>query len=90
MKNEQKNWGIADLLDYDYFLYLDEKDRGLIDGKQVVLVDDVISTGSTLKGMQHVVDEAGGHINQIAAVFTEGNADWSDIVALGNLPVFVE
>lgn len=71
-------------------LYLDEKDRGLIDGKQVVLVDDVISTGSTLKGMQRVVDEAGGHINQIAAVFTEGNADWSDIVALGNLPVFVE
>jgi adenine phosphoribosyltransferase len=31
-------------------LFLDEKDRGLIEGKRVVLIDDVISTGSTLKG----------------------------------------
>src|SRR5436309_821079 len=41
-------------------LYLDEKDRKLLDGKRVVLVDDVISTGSTLEAMRKVVEEAGG------------------------------
>lgn len=71
-------------------LYLDEKDKALIKGKKVVLVDDVISTGSTLKGMENVVEQAGGTIVKIAAVFTEGDADWSHIVALDNLPVFVE
>lgn len=69
-------------------LYLDEKDQRLIEGKQVILVDDVISTGSTLNGMETVVTKAGGEIIRIAAVFTEGDADWSHVLALGNLPVF--
>jgi adenine phosphoribosyltransferase len=71
-------------------LYLDEKDKALIEGSKVVLVDDVISTGSTLKGMENVVLQAGGEIAKIAAVFTEGDTDWSHIVALGNLPVFTD
>lgn len=71
-------------------LYLDEKDTGFIKNKKVVLVDDVISTGSTLKGMENVVMQAGGEIVTTAAVFTEGDANWSNIVALANLPVFAE
>lgn len=71
-------------------LYMDEKDTTFIKGKKVILVDDVISTGSTLKGMQALVAQAGGDILKTAAVFTEGDADWNHIVALGNLPVFVE
>lgn len=71
-------------------LYLDEKDIALIRNKHVVIVDDVISTGSTLKGMEQVVAAAEGHISQIAAVFTEGDADWSRVMAMGNLPVFVD
>ena len=71
-------------------LYLDEKDKAFIQNKKVVLVDDVISTGSTLKGMENVVVNAGGEIVKIAAVFTEGDADWSHIIALANLPVFTE
>lgn len=71
-------------------LYLDEKDRELIQGKRVILIDDVISTGSTLRGMEELISLAGGQISAIAAVFTEGDADWSHIVALGNLPVFAE
>jgi adenine phosphoribosyltransferase len=70
-------------------LYLDEKDRDLLHGKRVIIIDDVISTGSTLQGMQLVVDKAGGEIVAQAAVFTEGDrAKWQDIVALGHLPVF--
>src|SRR5690606_25756932 len=40
-------------------LILDEKDRELIKNKRVVIVDDVISTGSTLQGMRMVLDKAG-------------------------------
>ena len=71
-------------------LYLDEKDHHLIHGTNIILVDDVISTGSTLKGMQSVIDAAGASTAAVAAVFTEGDADWSHVVALGNLPVFIE
>jgi adenine phosphoribosyltransferase len=70
-------------------LYLDETDRQVVAGKRVILVDDVISTGSTLKGMESLVGQAGGRVVQVAAVFTEGDGDWSHVVALGNLPVFV-
>ncbi|MCO5198976.1 MAG: adenine phosphoribosyltransferase [Anaerolineae bacterium] len=71
-------------------LYLDEKDRNTVRGKHVIIVDDVVSTGSTLKAMESVVDAADGHVSEIAAVFTEGDADWSHVVALANLPVFID
>lgn len=69
-------------------LYLDEKDRPLLSGKRAILVDDVVSTGSTLEGMEQIVRQANGKVSRVAAVFTEGEADWSHVVALGNLPVF--
>jgi adenine phosphoribosyltransferase len=70
-------------------LYLDEKDRMLVTGKKVVLVDDVISTGSTLQGMRLVLDKAGARVVAESAIFTEGErAQWERIVALGHLPVF--
>lgn len=71
-------------------LFMDEKDQALIDGRQVIIVDDVVSTGSTLEGMTKVVEAARGRVSQIAAVFTEGNGDWSHVLALGNLPVFTD
>ena len=70
-------------------LHLDEKDRALVNGKKVVLVDDVISTGSTLQGMRLVLDKAGARVVAESAIFTEGErAQWEQIVALGHLPVF--
>ncbi|MGQ0602958.1 MAG: phosphoribosyltransferase family protein [Anaerolineales bacterium] len=70
-------------------LYLDEKDRELIAGKRVVLVDDVISTGSTLQGMRLVLDKAGASVVAEAAIFTEGErSQWENILALGHLPLF--
>lgn len=70
-------------------LFLDEKDQTLLKGKRVVLVDDVISTGSTLQGMRLLMDKANAKIVAEAAVFTEGErAQWGHIHALGHLPLF--
>ncbi|MEO0595275.1 MAG: phosphoribosyltransferase family protein, partial [Chloroflexota bacterium] len=72
-------------------LYLDEKDRELIDGKRVVIMDDVISTGSTLQGMRLIMQKAGANIVAESAILTEGDrAQWTDIIALGHLPVWVD
>jgi adenine/guanine phosphoribosyltransferase-like PRPP-binding protein len=74
---------------HEQTLHLDEKDRGLVSGRRVVLVDDVISTGSTLDGMRAVVGQAGGTVVAEAAVFTEGDErETEGIVSLGHLPLF--
>ena len=70
-------------------LYLDEKDRQLMQGKQVVILDDVISTGSTLQGMRLLLQKANANIVAEAAILTEGErAKWAKIISLGHLPVF--
>jgi adenine phosphoribosyltransferase len=70
-------------------LILDEKDIPLLKGKRAAIVDDVISTGSTLEGMRHILLKAGATITVEAAIFTEGDPDkWKHAIALGNLPLF--
>ncbi len=72
-------------------LILDEKDRELIKGKRAAIVDDVISTGSTLQGMRLILEKAGAVVAAEAAIFTEGDrAQWMNIIALGHLPVFTD
>ena len=72
-------------------LILDEKDRELLKGRQVLIVDDVISTGSTLQGMHMVIEKAGGTIIKEAAILTEGErSKWDKIVSLGHLPLFTD
>ncbi len=70
-------------------LYLDEKDIDLVRGKRVAIIDDVISTGSTLQAMRMLVQKANATVAAEAAIFTEGErAKWADIISLGHLPVF--
>lgn len=72
-------------------LILDEKDIELTKGKKVLIVDDVISTGSTLQGMRMILDKAGSNVAAEAAIFTEGDrAQWMHIISLGHLPLFTE
>jgi adenine phosphoribosyltransferase len=72
-------------------LYLDEKDRELMQNKKVVILDDVISTGSTLQGMHMILEKAGADVVAEAAILTEGErAKWSNIISLGHLPVFTD
>ncbi|MBM3181359.1 MAG: adenine phosphoribosyltransferase [Chloroflexi bacterium] len=70
-------------------LILDEKDREAITGKKAVILDDVISTGSTLQGMRMILDKAGASVAGEAAILTEGDrAQWMHIHSLGHLPMF--
>jgi len=72
-------------------LFLDEKDRELITGKKVVIVDDVISTGSTLQGIRIILDKARATVAGEAAIMTEGEkSKWMHIIALGHLPLFLD
>ena len=72
-------------------LILDEKDIEMMKGKKVVILDDVISTGSTLQGMRMILEKAGSRIVGEAAIFTEGDrAQWQNIISLGHLPLFAD
>lgn len=72
-------------------LILDEKDSDLIKGRKVVILDDVISTGSTLQGMRMILDKANASVVAEAAILTEGDrAQWVHIISLGHLPLFTD
>jgi len=72
-------------------LVLDEKDRAMLKDKKVIIVDDVISTGSTLQGMRMVIEKAGGIVVKEAAILTEGErSKWEEIISLGHLPLFTD
>ena len=70
-------------------LYLGSDDAAMIKGKRIVLMDDVISTGGSLRAMEELVAAAGGTVTGRMAVLAEGGAaDRKDIKFLGKLPVF--
>lgn len=72
-------------------LYLSAEKAEMIKGKNVLVVDDVISTGESLKALEELVSGADGNISAKAAVLAEGDAaDRKDIIFLEKLPLFVK
>ena len=70
-------------------LYLDGVDAARIKGKRVLIVDDVISTGESLKALEVLVEKAGGEICGKMAILAEGDAqDRADLIYLEKLPLF--
>ena len=70
-------------------LYLDGADAALMKGKRILVVDDVISTGESLKALEALVEKAGGIICGRMAILAEGDAqDREDLVYLEKLPLF--
>ena len=70
-------------------LYLNNQDANKIKGKRVVLIDDVISTGQSLKALERLVEKAGANVVAKAAILAEGDAkDRKDIIFLEALPTF--
>lgn len=72
-------------------LYIDKKDADMMNGKRVVIVDDVISTGESLRALETLVEKAGGKVVGKMAVLAEGDAqDRDDIIYLEKLPLFFD
>lgn len=70
-------------------LVIDTADAELIKGKRMLIVDDVISTGESLRAMEELVTKAGGIIAGKMAVLAEGDAqERNDIITLAPLPLF--
>ena len=69
-------------------LYLDGADAKLMNGKKILVVDDVISTGESLKALEALVEKAGGIICGRMAILAEGDAqDREDLIYLEKLPL---
>ena len=75
----------------DQTLYLSAHDAALMRGKKVAIVDDVISTGGSLSGLEKLVEIAGGEIYRKAFVLAEGDAaDREDIIYLAKIPIITD
>ena len=74
---------------HEQILCIGSDDVEYIKGKRVLIVDDVISTGESLKALEALVNEAGGNICAKMAVLAEGDAaERDDIIFLEKLPLF--
>ena len=70
-------------------LYLDSLDGEQLRGKRVLVLDDVISTGESLKAVEALLSEFDANVVAKAAILAEGDAaDRDDIVFLEKLPLF--
>ncbi len=68
-------------------LVLDGFDVQKIRGRKVAIVDDVVSSGGTLHSIRQIIEEVGGEVAAVVAVFTEGQ-ERPEVTALGHLPLF--
>ena len=70
-------------------LYLDTAEAEMMKGKKVIIVDDVISTGESLKAVEKLIEMAEVDYAGALAVLAEGDAaDRKDIIYLERLPLF--
>ena len=69
-------------------LVLDKSDAEQIKGKRILIVDDVISTGESLRAIEELVIKAGGIIAGKMFILAEGDAaKREDITYLARLPL---
>lgn len=72
----------------EHFLHLDNNQIPRLKGKNVLITDDVISTGSSLEAIESILNQVGANIAGKAFVFAEGDsAKRDDIVYVEPLPL---
>lgn len=73
----------------EQILCLDAKDAALLRNRRVAIVDDVISTGESLRAMEELLAKCGTRIVAKAALLAEDKAaERDDIIFLERLPLF--
>ena len=69
-------------------LFIDAADAERMRGKRVLIVDDVISTGESVRAVEKLIKEAGGSVAGRMAILAEGDAKYrDDIIFLQYLPL---
>jgi adenine phosphoribosyltransferase len=69
-------------------LVLDDSETERLRGRRVLIVDDVISTGESLRALEHLVKSIGGIVVDRMAVLAEGAAaERTDIKFLDTIPI---
>lgn len=71
----------------EQLLCLNGVDVEEIKGKNIILVDDVVSTGNSINELKLLVEQAGGNVVGKVAILVEGE-ERDDVVNLGMLPIF--
>ncbi len=70
-------------------LYIDKDDVDAMAGKKILIIDDVISSGESIKAVEKLVKQAGGIVAGKMAILSEGDAKYrDDITTLEYLPLF--
>lgn len=73
----------------EQILCLDKDEVDMLKGKNVIIIDDVISTGESINALEDLVKKAGGQVVAKAAILAEGDAaKRNDIIFLEKLPLF--
>ena len=69
-------------------LYIDAAEAERMRGKRVLIVDDVISTGESVRAVEKLIKESGGSVAGRMAILAEGDAKYrDDIIYLQYLPL---
>jgi adenine phosphoribosyltransferase len=69
-------------------LVLDGPDSTLIKNKKIAIIDDVVSSGTTITNLEKLLSQTGAKIKVIASVFKQGNRYTGPLIYLQDLPIF--
>jgi len=73
-------------------IVINGKDVEILKGKKVVVIDDVVSTGVTMRMMKKLMENIGAIVVERVAVIKQGDKqfdDMSDLIFLQELPIFI-
>ncbi|MCL5675566.1 MAG: adenine phosphoribosyltransferase [Patescibacteria group bacterium] len=71
-------------------LIIDGADKKVIENKKVIVLDDVVTTGTTISAVEQLMDKAGAKVVAACAILKQGSAQIKDLIYLGNLPIFTD
>jgi adenine phosphoribosyltransferase len=74
-------------------LVIDGTDKEMLSGKRVVIVDDVVSTGVTIRMIKYLMDKIAAEVVATASIIRQGEKQFDEInnfIYLVELPIFKE
>lgn len=69
-------------------LVIDGRDAEILNNKKVIIVDDVVSTGTTIEAIKNLMGKVGATVLRTAAILKQGEIYKGDLIYLENLPIF--